>query len=151
MAVSSKSVSYAIPTLPPRPMPERYEVDALASYRAALPEESSGYATALRFIFVGETGAEARDMARLTFQRYAKYDAGVDWDGRTTGAEYDSLCDHLKFFAGTPDEVETRIREWIAQLGVDEIMTQMYAAGTRRADAQRSMELFAKDVMPRFA
>jgi hypothetical protein len=30
-------------------------------------------------------------------------------------------------------------------------MTQMYAAGTRREDALRSMELFAHEIMPRFA
>ncbi len=155
MAASSKSVDYAgkhaMPVMLPRPVPESKNLDVLASYRAALPEGSPGYVTALRFIFVGESKAEALDLARSTFRRYAKYDAGDDWDGRTTGAEYESLCEHLKFVAGTPGEVEAQIREWVALLGVDEIMTQMYAAGTRREDAKRSMELFARDVIPRFA
>lgn len=155
MAASVRSAAYAgrhaMPFMLPRPVPETKNHETLATYRSALPEGVSGYVTALRFIFVGESTREARDMARTTFRRYAKYDAGVDWDGRTSGAEYDALCQRLKFIAGTPDEVESQIRAWAADLGADEIMTQMYAAGTRREDAQRSMELFARDVMPRFA
>jgi alkanesulfonate monooxygenase SsuD/methylene tetrahydromethanopterin reductase-like flavin-dependent oxidoreductase (luciferase family) len=154
MAASSKSVSYAgrhaMPIMLPRPVPESKNLDVLDGYRAALPDGTPGYVAALRFIFVGESRAEALEIARTTFRRYAKYDGGIDWDGRTTGAEYESLCRHLKFIAGTPDEVERQIRDWADSLGADEIMTQMYAAGTRREDAQRSMELFAREVMPRF-
>jgi alkanesulfonate monooxygenase SsuD/methylene tetrahydromethanopterin reductase-like flavin-dependent oxidoreductase (luciferase family) len=154
MAASSRSAGYAgrhaMPFMLPRPVPEAKNHESLRLYRAALPPGSHGYVTALRFIFVGESKAEALEMAQSTFKRYAKYDAGVDWDGRTKGMEYDALCEHLKFIAGTADEVEARIRVWVADLGADEIMTQMYAAGTRREDAQRSMELFARQVMPRF-
>jgi alkanesulfonate monooxygenase SsuD/methylene tetrahydromethanopterin reductase-like flavin-dependent oxidoreductase (luciferase family) len=131
-------------------VPEAKNHETLALYRAALPKGESGYVTALRFIFVGESKREALEMARTTFRRYAKYDAGVEWDGRTSGAEYDALCNQLKFIAGTAGEVESQIRDWVDDLGANEIMTQMYAAGTRREDAQRSMELFARDVMPRF-
>jgi alkanesulfonate monooxygenase SsuD/methylene tetrahydromethanopterin reductase-like flavin-dependent oxidoreductase (luciferase family) len=155
MAASAKSVAYAgrqaMPVLLPRPVAEATIRDTVAAYQAALPTGASGFVAALRFTFVGETKHEALEMARTTFRRYAKYDAGVDWDGRTSGAEYDRLCEHLKFVAGTPDEVEARIRSWSADLGADEIMTQMYAAGTRREDALHSMELFAREVMPRFA
>lgn len=155
MAASAKSAAYAgryaMPFMLPRPVPETKNHETLAVYRSVLPEGMHGYVTALRFIFVGESTREALEMARTTFRRYAKYDAGVDWDGRTSGTEYDALCQRLKFIAGTPDEVESQIRAWAADLGADEIMTQMYAAGTRREDAQRSMELVARDVMPRFA
>jgi alkanesulfonate monooxygenase SsuD/methylene tetrahydromethanopterin reductase-like flavin-dependent oxidoreductase (luciferase family) len=155
MAASAKSVDYAgqhaMPVLLPRPVAESTIRDVATAYRAALPPGASGFVSALRFTFVGGTKQEALEMARTTFKRYAKYDAGVDWDGRTSGAEYDRICEHLKFIAGTPDEVETRIRAWAADLGADEIMTQMYAAGARREDALHSMELFAREVMPRFA
>ncbi len=155
MAASSKSAEYAgryaIPFMLPRPVPEAKNHETLNRYRAALPAGAQGYVTALRFVFVGESQAEALEMARPTFRRYAKYDAGVDWDGRTQGAEYDALCQHLKFVAGTAEVVEAQIRTWAEDLGADEIMTQMYAAGTKREDAQRSMQLFARDVMPRFA
>lgn len=155
MAASSRSAVYAghhaIPFMLPRPVPEAKNHETLARYRSMLPDGETGYVTALRFIFVGESKREALEMARTTFRRYAKYDAGVGWDGRTSGTEYAALCERLKFIAGTADEVESRIRAWAADLGADEIMTQMYAAGTRREDAQRSMELFASDVMPRFA
>jgi alkanesulfonate monooxygenase SsuD/methylene tetrahydromethanopterin reductase-like flavin-dependent oxidoreductase (luciferase family) len=154
MAASAKSIAYAgsnsMPVLLPRPVAESTIRETIAGYRAALPAGSPGYISALRFTFVGETKAEALEMARTTFQRYAKYDAGVDWDGRTSGSEYEGICNHLKFVAGTADEVEAQIRLWASDLGVDEIMCQMYAAGTRREDALRSMELFARDVMPRF-
>jgi alkanesulfonate monooxygenase SsuD/methylene tetrahydromethanopterin reductase-like flavin-dependent oxidoreductase (luciferase family) len=154
LAASARSAPYAgrhaIPVMLPRPVPESRNLETLALYRSALPAGSPGFVSALRMIFVGETKQEALEMARSTFRRYAKYDAGVDWDGRTSGVEYEALCQHLKFVAGTPDEVEGQIRAWAAGLGADEIMTQMYAAGTRREDALRSMELFARDVMPRF-
>jgi alkanesulfonate monooxygenase SsuD/methylene tetrahydromethanopterin reductase-like flavin-dependent oxidoreductase (luciferase family) len=154
VAASTRSAEYAgrhaMPFLLPRPVPEAKNHETLAMYRSALPHDQPGYVTALRFIFVGESKQEALEMARTTFRRYARYDAGVEWDGRTSGAEYDALCQRLKFVAGTADEVETKIRDWTADLGADEIMTQMYAAGTRREDAQRSMELFAREVMPRF-
>ncbi|CAN5386259.1 putative FMN-dependent luciferase-like monooxygenase [soil metagenome] len=154
MAASSKSVEYAgrnsMPLMLPRPVPEAKNREVIAGYRAALPVGSPGYVSALRFTFVGETKAEALEIARTTFQRYAKYDAGVDWDGRTSGAEYEGICEHLKFIAGTADEVEAKIRAWTADLGVDEIMCQMYAAGTRCEDGLRSMELFSRDMMPRF-
>lgn len=154
LAASTRSAEYAgrhaMPFMLPRPVPEAKNHETLAMYRSALPEDQLGYVTALRFIFVGDSKREALDMARTTFRRYAKYDAGVDWDGRTSGAEYDALCQRLKFIAGTADEVEAQIRDWADDLGANEIMTQMYAAGTRREDAQRSMKLFARDVMPRF-
>jgi alkanesulfonate monooxygenase SsuD/methylene tetrahydromethanopterin reductase-like flavin-dependent oxidoreductase (luciferase family) len=154
LAASTRSAEYAgrhaMPFMLPRPVPEAKNHETLAMYRSALPEDQPGYVTALRFIFVGDSKREALDMARTTFRRYAKYDAGVDWDGRTSGAEYDALCQRLKFIAGTADEVEAQIRDWADDLGAHEIMTQMYAAGTRREDAQRSMKLFARDVMPRF-
>lgn len=154
IAASSKSIVYAgrnsMPLMLPRPVPESKNRDLVAGYRAALPVRTPGYVSALRFTFVGETKAEALEIARTTFQRYAKYDAGVDWDGQTSGSEYQGICDHLKFIAGTPDEVEAQIRLWAADLGFDEVMCQMYAAGTRCEDALRSMELFAREVMPRF-
>lgn len=154
MAGSARSAGYAgrhaIPLMLPRPVPESKNRETLALYRAALPPGTPGYGTALRFIFVGETRREALEMARPTFRRYTRYDAGVDWDGRTSGADYRGLCDHLKFVAGTPDEVAAQIRAWTADLGVAEIMTQMYAAGTSREDAERSMELFARYVIPQF-
>jgi alkanesulfonate monooxygenase SsuD/methylene tetrahydromethanopterin reductase-like flavin-dependent oxidoreductase (luciferase family) len=154
MAASARSAQYAgrhaMPLMLPRPIPEAKNHETLALYRSALPQDRRGYVTALRFIFVGESKREALEMARTTFRRYAKYDAGVEWDGRTSGAEYDALCERLKFIAGAAEEVEARIRAWAADLGADEIMTQMYAAGTRREDAQRSMELFAGSVIPRF-
>ncbi len=155
MAASRRSIDYAgrhaMPLLLPRPVPESTIEELIGGYRATLPADSPGYIAALRFVFVGETTAEALAMAQRTFQRYAKYDAATDWDGATSGAEYERLCAHLKFIAGTPDEVEAQLRLWIADLGVDEIICQMYAAGTRCEDALRSMMIFARDVMPRFA
>jgi alkanesulfonate monooxygenase SsuD/methylene tetrahydromethanopterin reductase-like flavin-dependent oxidoreductase (luciferase family) len=154
MAASTRSIAYAgghaMPVMLPRPVPEAAIRELIAGYRAALPAGAPGYRSALRFAFVGETKMEALEMAHATFKRYAKYDAGIDWDGRTSGDEYEHLCQRLKFIAGTPDEVEAQLRAWIDDLGVDEIMCQMYAAGTRYDDALRSMELFARDVMPRF-
>jgi alkanesulfonate monooxygenase SsuD/methylene tetrahydromethanopterin reductase-like flavin-dependent oxidoreductase (luciferase family) len=104
----------------------------------------------LRFTFVAETEALAHERTRTTFGRYARYDAGVDWDGKTEGEAYDAIRETVKFIAGTPDQVSRQLDAWLIDLKPDEVLAQMFAAGTRHEDSLRSMELFAEQVMPRY-
>lgn len=91
----------------------------------------------------------AKEQTRLTFSRYAKYDCGLDWDGRTDSAEYDELARQMNAVIGTPDQVAEQLLAWQADSGFDEIMCQVYAAGMRHADSLRSIELLGREVLRR--
>jgi alkanesulfonate monooxygenase SsuD/methylene tetrahydromethanopterin reductase-like flavin-dependent oxidoreductase (luciferase family) len=73
----------------------------------------------------------------------------VDWDGRTDSAEYAALAQQMNMVIGTPDQVRGQLLAWQAETGFDEIMCQVYAAGTRHADALRSIELLGHEILPR--
>ena len=154
LAASKNTIPYAarhaLPILLPRPVDEQLLRDLIHDYRAQLPAGEHGHVASLRFTFVAETREEAHARTYATFKRYAKYDGGIDWDGRTDTQEYRDLCAKLKFVAGTPDDVAEQLAIWKEDLQFDEVLCQTYAAGTKLEDAIRSMELFTTEVRPRF-
>lgn len=117
-------------------------------YREAANGRPS-FVSMLRFVYVAETEREAQEQTRRTFGRYAKYDCGVDWDGRTDSDEYVDLAERMHFVIGTPDQVRDQLVAWQDEFGFDEIMCQLYAAGMDHADSLRSLELLGTEVMPR--
>jgi len=122
--------------------------DLVRRYRAAANGRPS-FVSMLRFVYVAETEQAAKEQTRQTFERYAKYDCGVDWDGRTDSEEYADLSKRMHFVIGTPEQVHDRLVAWQGEYGFDEIMCQLYAAGMEQADSMRSLELLAAEVMPR--
>lgn len=121
--------------------------DLIRRYRAAANGRPS-FVSLLRFVYVAESEREAKEQTRATFARYAKYDCGVNWDGRTDSAEYVDLAKRMHFVIGTPDRVREQLVAWQAEYGFDEIMCQLYAAGMRHEDSVRSLELLGREVMP---
>ncbi len=117
-------------------------------YREATNGRPS-FVSMLRFVYVAETEREAKEQTHRTFARYAKYDCGVDWDGRTDSEEYVDLAERMHFVIGTPDQVHEQLVAWREEFGFDEIMCQLYAAGMDHADSMRSLELLGTEVMPR--
>lgn len=117
-------------------------------YRNAANGRSS-FVSMLRFVYVAETEQAAQEQTRKTFERYAKYDCGVEWDGRTDSDEYVDLAERMHFVIGTPEQVVTQLQEWQTDYGFDEIMCQLYAAGMNHADSMRSLELLGTEVMPK--
>ena len=122
--------------------------DLIRRYRDAANGRPS-FVSQLRFVYVAESEREAQEQTRLTFTRYAKYDCGVDWDGRTDTHEYVDLSQRMHFVIGTPDRVAEQLVAWQDEYGFDEIMCQLYAAGMRHEDSLRSLELLGQEVMPR--
>jgi alkanesulfonate monooxygenase SsuD/methylene tetrahydromethanopterin reductase-like flavin-dependent oxidoreductase (luciferase family) len=122
--------------------------DLVRRYRAAANGRPS-FVSLLRFVYVAETEREAKEQTHLTFARYAKYDCGVDWDGRTDSDEYVDLSERMHFVIGTPDRVTEQLLAWQDEYGFDEIMCQLYAAGMRHEDSMRSLELLGRVVAPR--
>lgn len=122
--------------------------DLIRRYREAANGRPS-FVSMLRFVYVAETEREAQEQMRRTFERYAKYDCGVEWDGRTDSAEYVDLADRMHFVIGTPEQVSETLLAWRDDFGFDEIMCQLYAAGMRHEDSLRSLELLGTEVLPR--
>ena len=122
--------------------------DLIQRYRAAANGRPS-FVSQLRFVYVAETEREAKEQTRRTFERYAKYDCGVEWDGRTDSEEYVDLSQRMHFVIGTPDQVTEQLVAWQEWYGFDEIMCQLYAAGMHHEDSVRSLKLLGSEVMPR--
>ncbi len=122
--------------------------DLVKRYRAAANGRPS-FVSMLRFVYVAETEQAAKEQTRRTFERYARYDCGVDWDGDTESHEYEDLSERMHFVIGTPDQVHDRLVQWQRDYGFDEIMCQLYAAGMEHTDSMRSLELLGAEVMPR--
>jgi alkanesulfonate monooxygenase SsuD/methylene tetrahydromethanopterin reductase-like flavin-dependent oxidoreductase (luciferase family) len=117
-------------------------------YRAALGRNTGAIAQ-LRFVYAAETEREAQEQTAATFARYAQYDCGVDWDGRTNSKEYIELMGRMNMIIGTPQQIIAQLQAWQADYGFDEIICQTYAAGIRHEDALRSIELLACEVIPK--
>jgi alkanesulfonate monooxygenase SsuD/methylene tetrahydromethanopterin reductase-like flavin-dependent oxidoreductase (luciferase family) len=124
--------------------------DLIRRYRAAAGDRS-GTIALLRFVYVAPTEREAQEQTRETIMRYARYDCGIDWDGRADTPEYRDLLLRLNAVIGTPDQVAAQLTAWRDTFGCDEMMCQMYAAGMEHHHALRSIDLLAQEVMPRFS
>lgn len=135
--------------LVPRVGASERHLQSIERYRAALAGRS-GRVALLRYVYAAATEQEAKEQTRIMFARYAKYDCGVDWDGRTEGVEYAGLIRSLNMVIGTPAQVIEQMRAWQRHFGCDEIMCQVYAAGIRHTDALRSIELLGREVFPAF-
>lgn len=120
----------------------------IARYREAL-DRRPGFVSVLRFVYVAETEQDAYEQTRQTITRYARYDCGIDWDGRTDTQEYIDLVQRLNAVIGTPDQVIAQLQTWQQETPFEEIMCQLYAAGMRHEDSLRSLHLLGREVMPR--
>jgi alkanesulfonate monooxygenase SsuD/methylene tetrahydromethanopterin reductase-like flavin-dependent oxidoreductase (luciferase family) len=121
--------------------------ELIARYRAAL-NGKQGWVAQLRFVYVAATEQEAQEQTRRTFARYAQYDCGVAWDGRTDNGTYADLAARMHMTIGTPDQVIAQLQAWHAEYGFDELICQVYAAGTQHRHALRSIELLGREVLP---
>ncbi|HEU5097417.1 MAG TPA: LLM class flavin-dependent oxidoreductase [Roseiflexaceae bacterium] len=84
--------------------PDRYQA-LYERYRAAL-DGRPGLISQLRFVFVAESERAAHEQTHQLIRRYAKYDLGIDWDGRTGRPEYRDILRRLNAVdrhAGTSD------------------------------------------------
>jgi alkanesulfonate monooxygenase SsuD/methylene tetrahydromethanopterin reductase-like flavin-dependent oxidoreductase (luciferase family) len=116
-------------------------------YRAAL-DGKQGRISQLRFVYVAETEQAAREQTRRTIERYAKYELGITWDGRTDSEEYPSLLKRLNAVIGSPEQIIEQLSAWQQEASFDEIMCQLYAAGMQHEDSLHSLELLGQTVLP---
>ncbi len=120
-------------------------------------------------MFCHEDAARARAIARRPFQDYfeALAESAGEWTHGVASKDYkgyDESMARMKAFTlesqiesggawiGTPDEIKAIIRRFTAAVGPFEHASLQINFGTLdAAEAQRSMRLFAREVMPAFA
>lgn len=127
--------------------PERQR-EWIQRYREA-SRNGPGRVAQLRFVFVAETTKEAEERTRETFARYAQYDCGIRWDGRTDTQEYKKLMKQMNMIIGSPETVTEQLLEWQDEFGFDEIICQVHAAGSDHRASLQAIELLASEVIPR--
>jgi alkanesulfonate monooxygenase SsuD/methylene tetrahydromethanopterin reductase-like flavin-dependent oxidoreductase (luciferase family) len=120
-------------------------------------------------MFCHEDGKLAREIPRRQFEDYfaALFEAAGEWTQGTASKDYkgyDESIGRMKNFTlesqieargalvGTPDEIKAIIRRFEETVGKFEQASLQINFGTLDfAEAQKSMRLFAKEVMPAFA
>lgn len=116
----------------------------------------------MRQVFVGETRKAAEKAAEpavsyLYRELYGAKSAQGERELRTDDgrvitdraqATYEALKD--RYAIGDPDDVHASLARCATELGATELVCWMHMPGIGGDDAMRSVELFAKEVMPRF-
>lgn len=116
---------------------------------------------ALRHIFVADTDAEARRIMKPAFEyhlaslNYLRNQHGSsEFTNRLNvhrGITFEDGETSGMVIAGTPDSVVARIREQAGEMGINYLLTYLFYGTLAAADAHRSLQLFATEVMPKLA
>ena len=110
-----------------------------AQARAETRDAEMWYQEALRKFLIPERIERVHPLLQPGFRAMAEKFAHVSWD--------DLVRETVAF--GSPDTVAERIAE-LQRLGVGEVLCWMNFGGLPQHQVRRSMELFAREVMPRF-
>jgi alkanesulfonate monooxygenase SsuD/methylene tetrahydromethanopterin reductase-like flavin-dependent oxidoreductase (luciferase family) len=147
-AVSNRmSMAFLQPAPRVRPITDRYR-QLWAEKHSGQPLPRLGLA---RHIFVGQTDAEAQERGAFGFAGWyekfgylwKKYDprpAPTDDGGRRAAS----------LIAGTPDTVAAEIARQVEQSGTNYFITRFAYGDLPHEDTLRSLDLFIREVMPRF-
>ena len=111
-----------------------------------------------RHLVVAETEAKARDIARRGYpswrgnmeRLWAKYDVPFPLKA-SLPEEWDALQAHGHAIAGTPAQVRDYVAEAVEASSATYFVCDFAFGSISHADALRSTELFAAEVMPAFA
>ncbi len=108
----------------------------------------------MRECYLAETEAEAIRIARPSLE--AKYKSYHAWGQDKSMAAGDNNLDmpfeqllEDRFLLGSPDQVAEQLIVYSRRLGVTAVIPAFQSLGTPHAQVMESMELFAKEVMPR--
>jgi alkanesulfonate monooxygenase SsuD/methylene tetrahydromethanopterin reductase-like flavin-dependent oxidoreductase (luciferase family) len=153
----------AIPIGPIRPLIDAYR----AAWRGA-GHPGDGEVMIAFHMFCHQDARQAREIARAPFAGYfqALTESTNDWTRGQTSKDYrdyDKAMAKMKTFTlesqiesggawiGTPDEIKSIVRRLNASIGrFEHASLQINFANLNVSEAQRSMRLFAAEVMPEF-
>jgi alkanesulfonate monooxygenase SsuD/methylene tetrahydromethanopterin reductase-like flavin-dependent oxidoreductase (luciferase family) len=110
-----------------------------------------------RHIIVAETDAAARDIARRGYPAW-RHHMGLLWHKynvpfpleASLPPDFDTVLEHGDAVAGSPDTVRDFVKHEVAETGVNYYVCDFAFGTVSHADALRSAELFAQEVMPVF-
>jgi alkanesulfonate monooxygenase SsuD/methylene tetrahydromethanopterin reductase-like flavin-dependent oxidoreductase (luciferase family) len=115
----------------------------------------------MRHIFVADTDAEAHRFAKLPMEAHL---ANLNWlrvkhgvTGLTSrlnvprGATYEEGLADGSVIAGSPQTVRAEIERQAQELGINYLLTYLFLGTMSLADALRSLQLFASEVVPHLA
>ncbi len=115
----------------------------------------------LRHIVVADTDAEARRIMKPAFERHI---ASLNWlrdrhgstefTGRLNvhrGIDFEACEVNGMAIAGSPDTVREKLAALAGELGVNYILAYLFFGTLSATDAHRSLQLFAREVMPKLA
>jgi len=124
-----------------------------ASYRqawAAAGRDPSACRIATFFnVVVAETSRQARDLARGMLIRFNALGHGVPTTREYENDDIDALIDDDRVVAGDPAECAAALARVQDRVGLTDAGCKFVFGGISREDAQRSMRLFAEQVIPR--
>ena len=110
-----------------------------------------------RHVVVADSDAKARDIVRGAYRRWREHMAFLwDWGGVPfpIGAvypdEFDALDAMSMGVAGSPETVRRYIAATVEQTGINYFVSDMIFGSLPYEAASRSVDLFAKEVMPAF-
>jgi alkanesulfonate monooxygenase SsuD/methylene tetrahydromethanopterin reductase-like flavin-dependent oxidoreductase (luciferase family) len=111
-----------------------------------------------RHIIIAETEAAAKDTAGRAYPAW-RHHMGQLWHEYNVPfpleaalpPEFETICQRGDAIAGTPDQVRKYIADEIAATGVNYYVCDFAFGRMTHEEAMRSVNLFAKEVMPAFA
>jgi alkanesulfonate monooxygenase SsuD/methylene tetrahydromethanopterin reductase-like flavin-dependent oxidoreductase (luciferase family) len=126
------------------------QAELVRSFRAA---GGQGPAHAVRMVFVGADDTEARDFAEPAVMQFWSNFTPPSPQWRTDVAKagtmtYEQITAELGWIVGGPESVTRDLRRYMAECGLDGIDVSFHAPGLDSASADRSMERFARRVLP---
>jgi alkanesulfonate monooxygenase SsuD/methylene tetrahydromethanopterin reductase-like flavin-dependent oxidoreductase (luciferase family) len=134
-----------------RALTDRYRAEWHASHPKGGPEPRVG---ANRFIVVAPTDAEALAIARAAWPRFHESFWKLWWKHGTLPvnsrmpAEFDALIEAGQAFCGSPARVAEGLARQIREAGLNYLIGNFVFGTMAAADAQASVRLFARAVMP---
>lgn len=140
-------------------MPDAYmPVEHYATYREALAEaghDPAAFRTAINpTVYVAEDSQQAWDDVKehvlYQFNQYREWFAAGGKEPAAIASHPDELP-RDRYLIGTPDEVSAKIEELYAREPFHRLFFWARLPGLSQELSQRSLELFASEVMPRFA
>lgn len=138
-------------------------VKALAdAYRAAWQEQGNSAADmplvgVFRHVVVADDDAKARELMRAAYRRW-RYHMEFLWDwggvpfpiGAVYPKEYETLEGMSMGIAGAPETVRRYVADTVEKTGITYFVSDMIFGSLPYEAAARSVELFAREVMPAF-
>jgi alkanesulfonate monooxygenase SsuD/methylene tetrahydromethanopterin reductase-like flavin-dependent oxidoreductase (luciferase family) len=125
-----------------------------AAWREAWPDKPLPKLGLLRFVVVAETDEEATAIARRAYPKWHNsYDhlhrkMGMVHERAAKTVDFDVTFSGMRGIAGSPQTVIGKLRDEIETAGVNYLVGQFCFGDLTEAEVGRSVDLFARDVMP---